>query len=487
MEPADKTDDQTLTRLVRLDLALDEFLDTLEALGDVIDVGATHLEELDSIERRLSDFINELKGVPEERRDAVVEEFRKLEKRSSEGEPLSISAHLAILAERFPNELWVDRLWSSYFRVSIRQRRTELLYRSLLVSLVGAFEVLLGSLLAYFFSARPAALSGQDGVLGGEKEFSLSDLEQAGSIEDARDLAIARRVEAFLYESFDSWSRWFEKHLHFGFSEVCVSWPTLRELIERRHVVVHNGSRVSRRYRSNLGITAAEPKIGTHLGVDQAYLINATSELRVLGILLTQLTRIKLDVEHAEEAVAKLHGESYSMLRRADWPGAQALCQAGLRLKVPQTDLLLFKVNAWIARAYMDEDIAKEVESFDFSALAPRFRLARAALLDDPTSVFDLLEESLKAGELPLEALFDWPLLERIRSHERFRRFLNEFYSDARRMDSDSARRYSEVVLPSTGDKFHDPLCRYAPSDGIPVPRKTASEMRLAPCRVCRP
>lgn len=78
-----------------------------------------------------------------------------------------------------------------------------------------------------------------------------------------RELA-ERHIEALGRGSIDDSSQYFEKKFSVSFSAFD-RWPTLRECIYRRNLIVHNRGQVNQTYRTKTGYTGADKKLTTDM------------------------------------------------------------------------------------------------------------------------------------------------------------------------------------------------------------------------------
>src|SRR5579871_4667126 len=198
--------------VVDVDFALDQYLDYLEAVAETAAVLKPEAQRLDDMEKQLQPFGEGLKLLaPEDvaKLQAILDEEvdagdGDLDPEATRFPPLR---WLEKAEERYGDERWIAGLRWPAFRSLIRARRGQIFAGSVLVSAVGSIEQLFAAVVAYFYVRHPDAMtqgqSNQDG-----KEFSLKDLEGMRSIEDARKLAVDRRVERLLFKSFDDWSQW---------------------------------------------------------------------------------------------------------------------------------------------------------------------------------------------------------------------------------------------------------------------------------------
>lgn len=83
--------------------------------------------------------------------------------------------------------------------------RVTLVGRAFLIAAISSFEILFAQVARLICQRNPSALPKS------EYTFTLEELSQYSSIDEARQALITRRVEALLMESVDGWSKWLER------------------------------------------------------------------------------------------------------------------------------------------------------------------------------------------------------------------------------------------------------------------------------------
>jgi len=306
----------------------------------------------------------------------------------------------------------------------------ELLNCSILVSLVAYFELLVADLAHAFYRRAPEAAANDDKVL------SVNELRAFGSIDEALDYVVSRRVDDLLRGTLADWQKFFQSRLKIDLEKIVPEWARFNEIIQRRHLIVHAGGKVNRRYLANVDWERLEepdgpPALGTQLSADDLYLNHALDILEVAGLLLCQSAWQKLapdEVSMRLGAFAGLVDAVYDCVVSGRWYVAEHLAAWGLEDEVAEEDtLLIFKFNRWLAikRQGRWEEIGAELESFDCSAKHPRFVLARASLMERADQFFEILPTALGAG-LKVEALKEWPILDEMREDPRFQEAISK-------------------------------------------------------------
>jgi hypothetical protein len=448
------SDDRVTERFAR---PLAEFVSTVESLRELIDSLSPHVEDLDVLDsvKALEQLADVSKLPADQRREFRAEVGKAFERalrgerpprrrrsasaRADEDSPRRITAKKREQLEAFIKAFERD----SRKRTGPRLAKRQLLNRSLLTSLVASLEVLIGNVVAAFYYANPSALGAS------EKEFSLADLRRMGSIDDAVDEAIASRSDAFLRQSTDDWRRWFARTIKTDFAEMAGDWAAVNEVIERRHLIVHNGSLVSKQYLSKVPLSQP-PEIGTELRVDDEYFRTALDHVLVFGALLATITWHHVHAASAQRPAEEIQHLTETLMEGGRWDAVLTLALVGRdRLATTDVQRHTFQFNWWLARLETGDDPHSEVESFDDSALMPVFRFVRLALLDEKELATRLVDHLVESKAIRLRDLREWPILRRLRDYEPFAESLKRLEAAERRRQQ---RRRRELTATTEGN-----------------------------------
>ncbi len=438
------------------------------------------MERLDSLEAALPTGPHDL-NLTSGQLEFARRELAQLDPQLSSNTQLNLEDVDDFLGRADEHDLPPQKAIPLYFilqMVSRRSKRTQILSSALLASAVGSFEVLVSEIARYFYNARPTALA------TGEKEFTLVELESFESIDDARQSAIGARVDSLMFKSTAGWFDWLKRNVGFGLEEIVDDVDKFVEIFQRRHIAVHNGSRVSRRYQINAPQGSAPNELGSVVTIDDQYLRDSLDSLLLVGLVASLVAIVRLDNEFADLSLSRLSDESYQSLLDRKWVLAKELTACGLKLKMKEADLTRFKVNNWIARDRLAEPIAAEVESLDVSAMEPVFRLAKAALLREDGKVVDALENAISLRHMDYVELCEWPLFYYVRRHDEFGRKLATIYAS---LDEFTRTRLTslDATISKNSKRYHEYGCKRAGAESVPVLVRTAQDMGLEPCQLC--
>jgi hypothetical protein len=296
-------------------------------------------------------------------------------------------------------------------------------HRSLLVSAVAALDVLLLELIQHFYLVHP-------GELGKEATFTLKDLSEFSSLNDAKFSATEKKADRVVRKGLEGWQKWLsEKGI--DLKTHCADFSNLVEIVQRRHVAVHNDARASRAYLAKIRELTGEEsphQLGEELKIDAAYLERAFDELEAAGNLLVGAVWTKCLAEAEDVVNFELYVRSYDLLMAGRWAATACICSAAKQRLKPDDDLyLIHQVNAWLARKKMGEDVAQEVRDWRTGTLNTKYQAAEAALLDDFDNLAELILKCVRAGDLAPEDAWEWPLFAEIRSQDRWQAIVGAF------------------------------------------------------------
>ncbi|MFE9100390.1 hypothetical protein [Actinomadura geliboluensis] len=477
-----KSDQETPTQPPPLEYILvvmgEKYLSRIEAFHDLLTGLVNPALELDSKEHKFKIFDKHLKSAPAKVLEEIGVAFGEV---INEDENSNIRRELTdAIFDKVSDSYWAAKAMQAIHEQMLRQARLPILLESIVVSAVGAFEVQLGAITTQFYRAAPKAL--EAGSREQEKEFSLKDLQEAGSVEKVIDLAIARRVENLLFGSIYDWRKFYKDRLKIDFADISIDWTGLIEIFQRRHIIVHNGGIVSSQYIRRMKVVdRTDKELGQRLTCDEDYAQEALGQLLVLGILLAMAVGFKFGSK-PEVLITALHSHTYQSLISGRWAVTRKLCKFGEETATEEGDRLVFRVNRWIATQRMEgsESIREEVLNWDTSAAANRFKLARACLLADTDGAFDALRNMAISDEIDSEALLEWPLLDDLRRDSRFPIIL------AAVRVPEAGKRTALAMSPGS-TVVHALPCRRAGKNVTPVDLRDAMQRNAKACPTCTP
>ncbi|TQL42980.1 hypothetical protein FB468_0991 [Leucobacter komagatae] len=316
--------------------------------------------------------------------------------------------------EAVKHTAWGPEFALNFMRRVYRTPRGPIFHNSMLISAVSAFETHLARLAEEYYRCAPAAL--HDLPRESVKEFSLRELQDLGSVDEAIEIAIERRVTQLMFGSLTDWKKFFADRIKLDFADYAQIWDEVKEVFERRNCVVHNDSRASRRYVQNY----SETEIGAPLYADVAYVEWAIERLELLGVLFHTQVWVKFALNQ-KEVIDALEITAFEALKDQRWVFSRALYEKWTQLPLSQAESHMAKVNLWITskEEHGLAAIQSEVEAWDISGSDELYSLARLCLLDQVDGAFKLLPALIDRDKIDGRALATWPLLRPLREDPR--------------------------------------------------------------------
>jgi hypothetical protein len=299
------------------------------------------------------------------------------------------------------------------------ERPIHLLYRSTLMNLVSAVELFLSELIHLYYVKFPDALGAKD------KVFSLEDLKTFDSVEDARLYIIESRIEGIMHGSFSDWVDFFRNQPKLSLGYLKDTMPKLVETCQRRNLIVHNGGIVNSIYLSKVDKTLSHGlKNGDSLNISSDYLTEKLELFELSGCLVAFELWKKFDAADKTRAKLLLERIFYHVLAKR-WDISEGLSLFLINDKgMSEEEIFVGKLNYWLSlkRKGKWKEIQSEVEAEDMSAARIRYRLGWFSLCERKDDFFRELPSALRAGELHISELEEFPIFDELRSDSRFAR-----------------------------------------------------------------
>ncbi|HEY0144456.1 MAG TPA: hypothetical protein VGF48_26465 [Thermoanaerobaculia bacterium] len=366
----------------------------------------------------------------------------------------------AALPDTLPGGARVQRLFD-VIRRSDRiagTRRGATLRTSLLLGLFSAFDAFIGDLVSALFERKPELFKKLNG------QVPISEVLEARSIDDLRREILADEVESLRRKSyvdqFDALEKLFDVTLT-AFNR----WPAFVELSQRRNLYAHCNGLISDQYvaicRKYDAPMPPDARVGKRLPLDRAYMENATRLIAEIALKLGQTLWRKTLPSELGLADQHLNRVALEALQFGEWSWASIIGEFALGQKKWSEEQArrIAVVNQAIALKFGGSNQAAVtlLDSFDWSASLPEFKLANAVLREQ----FDLAAEvMLRIGDngelVEQSAYLDWPLFRDFRGTRQFAAAYESIYGEpfVVAVDSslDAAERRAEQAdqLPDT-------------------------------------
>lgn len=387
---------------------LEFFYGSMTALLDVLESTLPHTRKRDTLPALLSQVSRKLPGIPVEAKRKI---FDLLEASAASGS-LDSSTFLSGLTD-YVDEDWGMDLWLAFRRALNGTRREPVLLASLLTTAVADFEALISNVVEVYFTTQPQALEALPKEQ--QKEFSLKEIRDLGSVDAVVEAAVHRRVYALMYGGgLAKWNKFFKDSMNLDMAQMQDGWVELLEVFERRNAIAHNGGYASQRYvdfaaRSE-GIDQID--LGGGLFPDEAYVREAVERLLSLGTILATAASLKLAQDNPIASLELMFAVSNHVEEKRYMCASKVAHYADTVLTASGDERHFRQVEIQaLNRLGRTHEVSAALEELDPSGDDPRFDELRAAIASDSvlvhprTGVAHRPECRRKGGAVPLHSL----------------------------------------------------------------------------------
>lgn len=313
-----------------------------------------------------------------------------------------------------------DRLFS--FAMNLRRSAAQhgaLLRQSAMVMAVTQFDSLIADLLRCHYLNHPKSLDGESYAI------TFKELCELGSVDTARESVLSKKIESILYKSTRDQIDFFKKALKIDLSHLDPYVSFLDETIQRRHIWIHNGGKVSKLYIERVDSELIEKynaTEGAQLAVDPAYLRRAIDRVNLAGVILAQQCWRQWHPQERERADEAINDCVLDAICDARYTAAQYLGEYGIKMiKAPETVRLNMVLN--LAQAYLwagKADRAKTlVEKEDWSACSIKYKMCERIVSGDDEHAIRLLPAAVRTKEITSAEMSAWPIFKTFRLQPR--------------------------------------------------------------------
>jgi len=446
---------------------LDFYPGVIAGIEELLAEVAPHAERLDAPDRLWAPLREALRNVPESRSEDVT---RTLQPHFG-SDTIYVGPLLRDVIDAYLGEPWGPGLVMGLKESFSRRPRTPILLNSLLTNAVSSFELHLGDVAGSIFAAAPESLEAS----AREPEFSLRDLKELGSIEDAFGMAVARRVDNLARGNLGEWRKHFRDSVKIDISDLAIDYAALQEIMQRRNAIVHHDAKVSTQYLRTTGRT--DVSLGEDLSCEVEYVTAALDEMLTVGFLLS-LECFRKFHKDEEYACRRLHEFEERLLPKGRWRMMEKVSSHGLSYDDDAMGLAVFQVNVWLARKNMHGlgSVREEVEKWDVTASDELLVLAKACLLGDLDRAYSLLPRLVDSDALGGSDVLEWPLFEEVRADPRFGSLKDSIRSSVVEAES------KDFVAAPGSPVYHRRDCVRAGANAKPIDSGETGTRRAARC-----
>lgn len=157
---------------------------------------------------------------------------------------------------------------------------------SSIVNLCTAIEQLLSEVIKHLLMKNPKSASLE------KKQLTFEKIQELKDIDSINEYLINKKVNELMFENNNKWFNYLNKTFKLDFSKIDnLYFDEINELIQRRHIIVHNNSIVDEKYIKNVKIT--NTKIGCEIINTPKYIMEKLKTLSIFGAMFLDIITAK--------------------------------------------------------------------------------------------------------------------------------------------------------------------------------------------------
>ena len=366
----------------------------------------------------LSELDSEFKITPE----LIKKMEKKVGKISTNIEDSGNGKSVSIILEKHNDEF--DKAINKIVKTNYQE---ELLYKTSLLSLTSSAEWFVYQLFHQYYDLYPYPLEHKD------KFFSLDELKEFKSIDDARDFLISSKIDKIMRQGFEEWYESLKKQEIFGLKlkQVENFKKDLTEIFQRRHLLVHNGGIVNEYYLQKVDTDKSKGlRKGDTLHLSKEYIDNAIDTIEFCFLLVAFELWQKIDKNNLEKRSDVINDFILDYIDKGKFKNAENFARFFCSEKgLKEHYALIGQLNYWQSVKWQGKynEIQNEVEKADYSAKDAFYKAGYYAICNNKELFFTNLDEALKNGKLKLIDAKTWPIFKEMRKKREFKKIISKY------------------------------------------------------------
>ena len=251
-----------------------------------------------------------------------------------------------------------------------------------------------------------------------KQSISLSELKELGSVQDAEELLIEKKVEGIFYKSFSQWYEEIVEKLKLRElkkeSLISDELKHINDLFLIRNLYIHNEGIVNDKFR-NKCIIYTDYQKGDKFDLNYSFLdenIERISNVVYFFIYEYYFSKYT-NRDIAQENFNHLNSILIDKLETGPESIGKIYYSLSDNKNLPHSTKIMSLINYYIYLYHNGRDYEKELSENDFSAFELQFKMAKSILLNNDISYqYELIETFINdIDEDFFFMVYDWPLM----------------------------------------------------------------------------
>lgn len=266
-------------------------------------------------------------------------------------------------------------------------------------------------------------------------EVNLKNISNFETIDEFIDDIISKKVESLLYKSNDDQLQFLEKTIKLNLSPEFIDWKLIKEAVLRKHLIVHNNSKINKRYLNEIDEKYAtdikELSEGKQVYISAKYFNKVYQELFIAGNIIIQNGWRKWLKEFDEDANADLIDLTFDGNIDGLYEISEKIGLYGKSIESINNDFK-FRININYCLSLKNQEktelLKAEIKKIDISNLSPIYILAYHSLQDNCVEALKYIRHAKTIDKLEFDHVMEWPLFEGLRKDKNFIKKVHTIY-----------------------------------------------------------
>ena len=362
--------------------------------------------------------------IDEKNIDGYRSKVKRIREALEESKKLSKKEQLKIIADITPALEELEKIIIPTPTVN-----TEILFNNIVITLCSYLEILISDLAKLFY------LNSEGGLID-KSEVTFGEIKYLQTVNEIKEHLIDRKLFELTSASFDDWLNFLTTKVDLKIEPLTDYYHIpIKEIFERRNLVVHNNGVINKKYLNAVDKTYISKlgnniKLGERIVTNQSYINNSFRYVENFAVLVAHCLWFKLcgkneNTRERDRREGEINNYIYIKVKSDEFGTAEEFgrfVMNNFKFGSKYIDLCV-KVNYWQSlkwQSKLDDPLKRDIEKIELADKNNKIKMVVYALLDKKEDFFKVAKAAVKNREIYKSELTVWPIFKVMREDIRF-------------------------------------------------------------------
>lgn len=159
------------------------------------------------------------------------------------------------------------------------EREIDYIFSNSIVNLTTIIEQLISEMIKFLIITNPKSVSIE------KKQVTFEKIQELGNIEAIQEYIINKKVSELMFEKNNKWFNYISSNFKIDFTKIeDIYFTEINELIQRRHLIIHNASIIDEKYINSINDDVGELVIGQKIQNTAEYVFDKLKKITIFSI-----------------------------------------------------------------------------------------------------------------------------------------------------------------------------------------------------------